>query len=554
VDIEDKLKSVPLPKPDKRKNKLNLNKSLKASLKRKKQLVKREINDLMVAEHKKKVLEEALAKTEELEKVLAGKQPLVKGDVLAAGTPVMKEAIGNRPVAFMPNPGPQTDFLAATEKEVFYGGARGGGKSYSLIVDCLRDCDKPDHVALVLRRTMPELRDLIRHSQRLYPTAYPGAKWREQQNEWTFPSGARIEFGYAESTADALRYQGRAYTWIGVDELPQYPDPQIWTELRGSLRTGSDIKTYMRATGNPGNVGSAWVKEMFIDPAPPNTRFEVGVETPNGKSVFTRRFIPASLFDNPHLMKTDDYLVMLSSLPETKRRQWLDGDWDAWDGAAFPEFRREIHVVKPFEIPTSWVRFRACDWGYSSPACCLWFAVDYDNNLYVYKELYVNGSTGRKYQADTFAQKVREMEKGERVLYGVLDSSVWSKRGDIGPSIVDTMKENGCHWRPSDRSPNSRKNGKMEVHRRLHVRDLQDGKPKPSLFFFDNCRQVIKDLPTLPLDENDPEDVDTKAIDHSYDALRYGCMSRPMNPTKMEWINQQIAKEKFHVADGTFGY
>ena len=135
-------------------------------------------------------------------------------------------------VIFRPNEGPQTEFLASSEREVFYGGARGGGKSYAMLIDPLRYCDKSHHRALLLRRSMPELRDMINHSQRLYGQGFPGAKWREQEKEWRFPSGARIEFGYAENLTDVLRYQGQSYTWIGIDELPQYPTPEIYNFLR----------------------------------------------------------------------------------------------------------------------------------------------------------------------------------------------------------------------------------------------------------------------------------------------------------------------------------
>ena len=159
----------------------------------------------------------------ELDKVFTGEKNLIEEDKIEEATPNIKEAIKDKEVIFQPNDGPQTEFLAASEREVFYGGARGGGKSYAMLVDPLRYCDKQKHRALLIRRTMPELRDLINHSQQLYSKAYPGAKWREQEKEWRFPSGARIEFGYAENLTDALRYQVQSYTWIGLDQLPQYP-------------------------------------------------------------------------------------------------------------------------------------------------------------------------------------------------------------------------------------------------------------------------------------------------------------------------------------------
>ena len=463
-------------------------------------------------------------------------------------TPNVKEHVKEN-IIFKPNEGPQTQFLAASEREVFYGGARGGGKSYAMLIDPLRYCHKENHRCLLLRRSMPELRDMINHSQRLYGKAFPGAKWREQEKEWRFPSGARIEFGYAENLTDVLRYQGQSYTWIGIDELPQYPTPEIYNFLRSSLRSvDPEIPVYMRATGNPGNIGSLWVKDMFVDPAEPGKKFDVIIDTIAGQKKITRRFIPAKLQDNPYLMQTDDYLVMLSSLPEVQRKQFLEGDWSAFEDCAFPEFDVVKHISEPFEIPRNWHRFRTCDWGYSSAACCLWIAIDFDNNLWVYRELYTQRVT-----ADVFARKVLEAEQGEYIRYGMLDSSTWARRGDVGPSIAETMIREGCKWRPSDRSPKSRVNGKLELHKRLSI-DEKSGEPK--LKIFNNCRNLLRTLPLLPTDKHNPEDVDTHAEDHAYDALRYGVMSRPLHPNSN--ANDQFMKQNkennFKPADRIFGY
>jgi hypothetical protein len=549
VDIKAILDAVPPPTTAGRKRNISTKEKAIRGAKRIEKQAKEKLAVITKRETAaKSAPKKQIKNVKDVVKAIEGTAPSVVeiNSLVAAPPTVQKYAEEN--VIFSPNPGPQTDFLAASEREVFYGGARGGGKSYSLLVDPLRYCSNGNHSGLILRRTMPELRDLIMHSNRLYPKAYPGAKWREQEKEWRFPSGAKIEFGYAENRQDALRYQGRAYNWIGIDELPQFPDEGILNDLRGSLRSVDlSLPEFIRATGNPGNVGSAWVKELFINPAPANTRFAAAVDTPKGKREITRRYIPAKLADNPYLTQSDSYLIMLSSLPEIQRRQWLDGDWDIWDGAAFPEFRKDVHVVQPFPIPKSWVKFRAADWGYSSPACVLWFAIDWDNNLYVYRELYVKQMT-----ADKFAQRIRELEKDDgNIQFGVLDSSVWSKRGDVGPSIVETMMHEGVRWRPSDRSSNSRHAGKQEVHRRLALIPELD---KPTIFFFPNCKNIIRDLPTLPLDDNDPEDVDTKANDHSYDALRYGVMSRAVNPRQSGWINRMVESEQYQPSDDQFGY
>ena len=131
--------------------------------------------------------------------------------------PVQEES--TQEVLFQPNPGPQTNFLAAPEREVLYGGAAGGGKTYSLIVDPLRYCNNSNMNALILRRTNDELREIIHKSQEMYPQAFPGAKWMEKKSQWTFPSGARIWMTYLEQEKDVLRYQGQAFTYIGFDEI-----------------------------------------------------------------------------------------------------------------------------------------------------------------------------------------------------------------------------------------------------------------------------------------------------------------------------------------------
>ena len=543
-DLKKELNEIPPPKP-KKIVKRKAKESAKLVLARTRKKVARAEQSLRSAkQHAENVKKKLLT----VNKALDGKeQQLITQDVIDDASPNIQKHINQQDVVFKPNTGPQTDFLAASEREVFYGGARGGGKSYAMLVDPLRYCDKQHHRALLLRRTMPELRDLITHSQRLYNRAFPGAKWREQEKEWRFPSGAKIEFGYAENMTDALRYQGQSYTWIGIDELPQYPSPDIYNFLRSSLRSvDPSIPVYMRSTGNPGNIGSQWVREMFVDPAIPNKHFNLEISTPTGTKTITRRFIPAKLQDNPYLMQTDDYYAMLSSLPDVQRKQFLDGDWDAFEDSSFPEFNKSTHVVDPFEVPKGWQKFRAADWGYSSPACVLWFAIDYDNNLWIYRELYT-----KKITADVFARKVLMLEKDEYIRYGILDASTWAKRGDIGPSIAETMIQTGCKWRPSDRTPRSRISGKLEIHKRLKLNE--DKKKEPGLRIFSTCRNLIRTLPLLPLDDNNPEDINTQAEDHAYDALRYGCMSRPMHTSYAARFNKTLAPQ-FTPVDRIFGY
>tara|TARA_R100000900_G_scaffold85234_2_gene67000 strand:- start:2311 stop:4005 length:1695 start_codon:yes stop_codon:yes gene_type:complete len=463
-------------------------------------------------------------------------------------------------VVFKPNSGPQTNFLASPERDVFYGGAAGGGKSYALLADLLRYCDNPNHRALIIRRTLDELTELVDKSKQLYPKAFPGAVFRESKAMWQFPSGATAWFSYLDKDKDVTRYQGQAFTWIGIDEITHYPTPYVWEYLRSRLRTTDpDIDAYMRCTGNPGGVGGWWVKKMYIDPAPANTPFAAtDVETgnallwpesaPNGKAgqpLFLRKFIPARLTDNPYLAKSGEYEAMLRSLPEVERRRLLDGDWDVAEGAAFPEFSRNIHVVEAsqVQIPTNWLRLRAADYGYSAPSCVVWGALDWDDTLWIYKEFYGKGQT-----AENLANIIINIEGDDpQMYYSVLDASCWNRTG-TGPSIAETLIRCGARFTPSDRN---RLAGKMELHRRLQLDPISK---EPRIKILSTCTNLIRTLSSLPLSKSNPEDVDTKADDHAYDALRYMCMTRARGHLTINSMMNKIKEKQPQAFDSVFGY
>ena len=463
-------------------------------------------------------------------------------------------------VIFSPNPGPQTEFLAASEREVLYGGAAGGGKSIGLLADPMRYFSNANFNGLILRRTNDELRELIWKSQEMYGAAFPGAKWQEKKSQWVFPSGARLWMTYLEREEDVLRYQGQAFSYIGFDELTQHSTPFAWNYMRSRLRTTDpDLPIFMRATTNPGGPGHSWVKQMFIDPSPSNTAFHAkDLETGEtltypeghekaGKPLFDRRFIPATLKDNPYLYEEGSYEANLLSLPEMQRRQLLEGDWAIADGAAFGEFRSNIHVVDPFEIPLEWRRFRSCDYGYSSYSAVHWFAIDpaYET-LIVYRELYVSKHTGKD-----LAKAVMELEIGEQISYGVLDSSCWHNRGQIGPSIAEEMIAMGCRWRPSDRSAGARVAGKNRLHELLKYDEEAE---TPGIVFFNNCRQIIADLPVIPSDPKGGDDIDVRyRSDHTYDSIRYGVMSRPRASSPFDDWGQKNT-QTWRPASRKFGY
>jgi len=441
-------------------------------------------------------------------------------------------------VAFMPNEGPQTDFLAASEKDVLYGGAAGGGKSFAMLIDPLRYCHFPEHRALILRRSMPELRELIDKSRELYPKAFKGAKFKEVEKLWQFPSGAKIEFGFLERDADVYRYQGQAYSWIGFDEITHLPTEFGWNYLASRLRTTNpELPTYLRCTANPGGVGAHWVKKRYIEPHEENKTFK-------GSDGLTRKFIPARLQDNPFLAEDGEYERMLLSLPAVQRKQLLEGNWEINEGAAFAEFDTSIHVIPPFAMPTWWERTKGIDYGYASESCCLWGAIDpEDKTLIIYRELYRKGLTG-----EVLGDTLNDMEADEvKSITGVLDTAAWARTGYTGPTIGEMLMLKGHKLRRADKN---RVAGKVQIHEYLRP-DERTGRPR--LQIFNTCTNLIKELQGLPLSKSNPEDVDTHSPDHAYDALRYLVMSRPRldHPhDRMLRIKQDI----YQPIDSTFGY
>lgn len=511
---------------------------------------KAQIDARKVVRKKEKRLAQARTKLENYKRSLdtskktlnkiEGKEAKAEGRITTETDDLPKalRAVAEENVIFRPNEGPQTDFLAASETDVLYGGAAGGGKSYAMLVDPLRFAHRGAHRALILRRSMPELRELIDKSRELYPKAFPGCKYKEVEKLWNFPSGAKIEFGFLERDADVYRYQGQAYSWIGFDEITHQATEFSWNYLASRLRTTDpEIIPYMRCTANPGGVGAHWVKKRYIDPAPPNESFK-------GSDGLSRKFIPARLDDNPYLASDGRYEQMLKALPPTQRRQLLEGDWEVAEGAAFTEFDRNIHIIDPFEIPIHWDRVKGIDYGYASESACVWGAIDRDDNtLIIYRELYRKGLL-----ATDLAQIIAEMELNDPMsVPGVLDTACWNRTGQTGPTVGETLVKAGHKLRRADKN---RVAGKIQIHEYLKVQ--QSGRPK--LQIFNTCPNLIRELQSIPLDKSNPEDVDTHAPDHAYDALRYLIMSRPRIDDTFSRMRQLHRETIYQPSDGTFGY
>lgn len=440
----------------------------------------------------------------------------------------------------------QAAFLKRPEYEVLYGGAAGGGKSDALLAEALRQVHIPQYKGLILRKTYPQLSELVDRSREIYLPAFPGAKYNATEHTWTFPSGAKIIFGSMQHSADRLNYQGKRYDFIGFDELTHFTFDEYSYLFSRNRPNCAGTRCYIRATCNPGGIGHAWVKERFILPAPPMTRIveEQQVRKPDGRIqrvVRDRMFIPSTVFDNRILMENaPEYAASLAMLPEAEKNALLYGDWDSFSGQVFTEWkndpahyqdRRFTHVIEPFDIPEHWRIIRGFDFGYTRPYAVGWFAADEGGRLYHIAELYGCKDTPNRGLRETparIASRIREMEASHpllrgRQIFGVADPSIFDE--SRGESIAVMMARRGVYWEAAD---NTRLAGKMQLHYRLAF----DRRGVPMLYVFKDCRQFIRTFPSLVYDEHNPEDVDTAQEDHIYDMVRYVCMEHRISPPK----------------------
>jgi hypothetical protein len=450
-------------------------------------------------------------------------------------------------VIWKPQP-KQFEFMQRWEPEALYGGAAGGGKSDALVIEALRQVHIPNYRAIIFRKTYPQLTDLVDKSRTYYRAMCPKARYNETAHCWTFPSGAKIYFGSMQYTKDRTNYQGKAYDFIGFDELTHFTWDEYSYMMSRNRPSGPGTRVYMRATTNPGGVGHGWVKERFITPAPPGTTIweEHEALLPGGEKKLYRRarvFIQAKVTDNAALMRNaPEYIANLAALPEAEKRALLYGDWDSFTGQVFTEWRNDpehyddqrwTHVIDPFPIPKHWQIWRGYDFGFSKPFSVGWYAVDEDGRIYRIRELYgctETPNTGLKIDPVEQARRIREAEQNDpllrgRKIHGVADPAIFDE--SRGESIAAMMEKspNFLHWAPGD---HTRIAGKMQFHYRLEFDE--DG--RPMLQVFNTCRHFIRTVPNLVYSESNVEDINTDGEDHIYDECRYVLMENPISPPK----------------------
>ncbi|WP_256470564.1 phage terminase large subunit [Bradyrhizobium sp. 2] len=272
-------------------------------------------------------------------------------------------------VAWSPQKGPQTALVKCPADEIFYGGARGGGKTDGMLGKfAVKASRYGEHcVGVFFRRSREDLKEAIERSQQIYGPI--GAKWNEQKKWWRFPNGARLKFEYLDRDADADNYQGHNYTDVFFEELTHWASPTPVNKLRATLRSATGVPCQFHATGNPGGPGHQWVKARYISPAPQgwSLMWEDFTNPFTGEIVRKNRvFIPSKLSDN-HYLGSGYVANLYQSGSKELVRAWLAGDWDVVEGAFFDCWDASKHVVRPFEVPETWARFRSGDWGSAKP-------------------------------------------------------------------------------------------------------------------------------------------------------------------------------------------
>lgn len=435
------------------------------------------------------------------------------------------------PAAFWrPQAGPQFELVRSTEFEVLGGGQVFGGKTQALIYGGLYDVDNPHYRGLILRQSFPEIREIIDETMETFPRL--GARWKESEKRWFFPSGATYEFGYCSSYKEALQYRGQQYSYIAFDEIGDLANAEkIWKFLTSRCRsTGPSIIPRMRASANPGGVAHGWLKRYFIVPCGRD-----GEVIFKSRAGLTRRFVRARATDNPvGLANNPQYMQQLEDLPELMRRQLLEGDWDAGSGTALEELSLEKHLVEPFPIPENWDHFGSFDWGFAHWWVFGSAVVNEDGRVYITKTL-----RGRRMLPKRIVEEIRDGEPQVDVLNPIVAGhdvkSDDKSRSDNTPTVKDSFLEEGIILSDAN---TARRAGLQRLREWVAwkgtMRDPATGKRsdgQPMLMWFDNPgnRRSILAIMEVATDEDDPNqamktDADAQTGeggDDDYDMVRY---------------------------------
>lgn len=429
--------------------------------------------------------------------------------------------------------------------ELMYGGAAGGGKTDYLIAEVLAVLlEFPGSAGAIFRRTLPQLDELGGITYRLLdrlPQPSFGT-YNANKHTWQLRNGSRLRLAACARDADVTKYQGAEWAILALDQLEQFTEYQ-YLYLQHRLRQSGEVAARMleanykpKAIGsaNPGGVGHGWVKRRFIDPFPQGGQPFRPAPTAQQRNPRTRVFVPATLADNEQNVDAG-YRDQLEALEGDTRKAMLEGDWNVYAGQRFRDFRTAVHVIAPeqLRLPLGRGVPRAIgiDYGMDAPFCALWGAKLADDLVVVYRELYRAELTPDQQARLILASELPGERGPGRPIPAALDPSCWARSpddlarppkaqagnlGDPAPpsSIAGKYQAAGL---PVTKANNDRLAGVADVADRLRVR--RDGWPR--ILIYSTCTNLVRTLPELPRSTIRPEDVDTTAEDHAYDALRY---------------------------------
>jgi hypothetical protein len=423
---------------------------------------------------------------------------------------------------------PQERFLAAYNEpntDQLYGGAAGGGKTVGNLFGTLRACfEYPGLQAFWFRRSFPELhQSVLRLLGRFRFAEQIGARWNAAYHELTFANGSILTFGHAKNVKEATALLSAEIQLLVLDERTTIP-PDVVDYLYTRVRSGIPGLPCLgiRSATNPGEIGHSRVKQDYVEAT---KHGEVEIIDKAGR---LKRFIQAKISDTPQL--GPEYAKTFDILGEQLAKAYRDGDWDVFAGQVFSEWRYDRHVVKPFRVPLTWLRWGGIDWGHRAPSAVIKAGIDQDDRVWVYWEFY-KAEVGEKGLAD-----VIRASGPEHIVYA-FDPAMSAKLGDAKP-VAAVLKEEGIRLKKAN---NDRLSGWQRIHTYLadgpacaiHRAPPYEWESCPMLHVFDSCHELIRTLPAVPYNvTGNPEDVDTRSEDHLPDALRYlvmelGTLGRP---------------------------
>jgi hypothetical protein len=420
-----------------------------------------------------------------------------------------------------------------------FGGAAGPGKTKALLWEAILQANEVAGCdTLLLRRTYPELeasllayfrRDVPRSSYRSY---------NESKHVVTWLNGSTTRFGYCRNESDVYQYQGAEFLFIGLDELTHFTLKQ-WQFLTSRNRCPvRGIRCKMAGATNPGNIGHAWVKALWVDHVPPP-----GFERPDLYDREDYDFIRARLDDNPIYANDAEYRRALETLPEHLRRAFLDGDWNVFAGQYFDVFDYGRHTARPEEVRLEawWPRWISVDWGFHHPSAVYWHCAvpesvngdsrsvargrengpgvshespvtSHQSRIITYREFVQNGLSPRM-----LAQAIAERSGREPISEVFLSPDAFAHRtseASIAEQLGDVLVANGLP-RPSP-ADDDRIGGWQLMYQLLE---------SDAWVITDNCAKLIESLPQLVRDDRRAEDIRKVEGDDSADAARYGLVS-----------------------------